>query len=378
MSRAKKGRSVVALAVTGVGILLMVSAGQGRAQDTDPVKTERIYVRAQQLVNDGEGDKGRAIVDSMLTVTKPGTPEHGEALYWHAVLAPTAAIAEHDYKELLVTYSGFPRTESILLRLAQLELTQGARDNALNHLQRLVLEYPNSPGRARASYWLARVLFAKNELAKACAANSEAAARVKASEVELRNQIDYQEKRCASIAAAERVAASSAVADTAKHVVEDTVKDSVKMVSNTRGVRGKGKIVAKPKPEVAKKTSKKATSTKKTLGAKEATNVKATSTKAPIVTKDTAVAGTAAPDTQPVLGKAYYAVQVAAYNDQKGADSLARRLRAAGYDVTVSGGGKPYRVRIGRYATHKEAVQALKLLKEKRHLAGFIVQVEAE
>ena len=118
-----------------------------------------VFARAQRLVAEGQGAAGRAIVDSVIRATPEGSDVFAEALYWRASLAATAAQAERDYRTLTVEYSMSPRAPDALMRLGQLELARGDRAEALRHLERLVLEHPTSPARARASYWMARVYF---------------------------------------------------------------------------------------------------------------------------------------------------------------------------------------------------------------------------
>ena len=53
-----------------------------------------------------------------------------------------------------------------------------------------------------------------------------------------------------------------------------------------------------------------------------------------------------------------FVVQVAAVNDRREADSIAKRLASKGYPTFVTtprGGPKMFRVRIGKYQTRKEA-----------------------
>src|SRR5512141_108508 len=158
------------------------------------------YRRAQTLVNDGNAAMGRALVDSMVAKAAPGTNAYAEALYWRAVLSATAADAEMDYRRIVVDYPLSPRVEDVLLRLAQLELARADYDGALQHLNRLTLEHPAGATRARAGYWMARVLFEKNDIPRACAANADALARTNPDDTELRNQISYLNQRCVGVA----------------------------------------------------------------------------------------------------------------------------------------------------------------------------------
>ena len=71
-----------------------------------------------------------------------------------------------------------------------------------------------------------------------------------------------------------------------------------------------------------------------------------------------------------------YSVQVAAYNQKAEADKLVSTLKARGYAVRVDGSVAPFRVRIGRYLTEKDAEDALKRIKAKR-MDGFVVRAPA-
>src|SRR5258705_7535426 len=173
-----------------------LAVAQTPARPTDPV-----FVRAQGLVSDGNGVAGRALIDSVIKATQPTAQLYPQALFWRATLASNAADAESDYKHIVVDYPLAPQAEDALSRLAQLERARGDRDGALNHLQRIPRDYPRSKSLARASYWTARVLFEKNDIPNACAANANALAQADISEIELRNQIQYQGQRCPAAAA---------------------------------------------------------------------------------------------------------------------------------------------------------------------------------
>jgi cell division protein FtsN len=68
-----------------------------------------------------------------------------------------------------------------------------------------------------------------------------------------------------------------------------------------------------------------------------------------------------------------YSVQLAAYNHKPDAEKLAASLVKRGYQARVDGDIVPFRVRIGRYSTEREAEDALKKIKAK-HMDGFIAR----
>jgi cell division protein FtsN len=338
------------LAGTFVFCAAATVVAQTTARQTDPV-----FVRAQALVSDGNGVAGRALIDSVLAATQPSARLYPEALFWRATLASNAADAESDYKHLVVDYPLAPQAEDALLRLAQLELARGDRDGALAHLQRIPRDYPRSKSLARASYWTARVLFEKNDIPSACAANANALARATADEIELRNQIQYQGQRCPLPTTTSVAALKPPTIDTMTPVpaVTAVAPSTAPVVGGTAaGVKVVDSVPSKSAPP--------------TPPALPATKSEMPS--APVATVPK-------PATTPTAGS-IYSVQVAAYNHKADASKLASSLIKRGYAARVDGDAAPFRVRIGRYSTNEEAEKALAKIKAK-HMSGFVARAPA-
>jgi cell division protein FtsN len=340
--------------LSGVGLCCAatLSVAQAPARPLDPV-----FVRAQTLVSDGNGVAGRALIDSVIAVTPPTARLYPEALYWRASLAANAADAESDYRHIVVDYPLAPQAEDALLRLAQLELARGDRDGALRHLQRIQRDYPRSKSLARASYWTARVFFEKNDIANACAANANALSQAGASEVELRNQIQYQGQRCPPPAVAKAdsltttVAANSVTPSTSSSTPTRKTVDSVSTVATTASTTPRTiDSVPRPKPSVQANDSKPSV-----VDPTEALKA-AISKPAPKPPPKPAA---------PASRASGYSVQVAAFSAKGEADKLASSLSSRGYSARVDGSVAPFRVRIGRYSTEKEAENALRKIKPK-------------
>jgi hypothetical protein len=191
-----------------------------------------LFARAQRMFAVGDGAAGRAVVDSALVVIPVSSPRYAEGLFWRASLARAAVDAERDYRRIAVEYSLSPRVPDALIRLAQLELARGDRMLAARHLERLLREFPPPPARATAWYWLARVGFEDNDLARGCIALDSARVLAPADNAELANQIRYESGRCLTRAdsrppvAAPAVAAPTAVPEPAsgpiKHAAAPT------------------------------------------------------------------------------------------------------------------------------------------------------------
>ena len=155
--------------------------------------------RVHQLVAEGKTALARAIVDSLLLATPSQSMAYASALYARASLATNADSAERDYRRITVEYSASPRASDALLRLAQLEIARGNRDQAAAHLARLTRE--QAPGQtgvayARTELQVGLAYFDLEDVARACTALTSARSALPPTDVELRNRIDYNAQRC--------------------------------------------------------------------------------------------------------------------------------------------------------------------------------------
>jgi cell division protein FtsN len=287
-------------------------------------------------------------------------PLYPQALFWRASLASNAADAESDYKHIVVDYPLAPQAADALLRLAQLELARGDRDGALAHLQRIPRDYPRSKSLARASYWTARVLFEKNDIPHACAANESALSQADSTEIELRNQIQYQGQRCPPPAS---VAAASAPAVPASS--PSTVPASPAVTSSAPAVTNVSAQPPRLQPPVEANDVKPSI-----VDPAKAAKIPA---EKPVAVEKSVSSPVAAASSPAATATSGYSVQVAAYNHKADADKLVATLKGRGYAARVDGTVTPFRVRIGRYATENDAEDALKKLKAK-HMDGFVVK----
>lgn len=359
-------------------VLLPCAAPLAVAQ-TPPRPTDPVFIRAQTLVSDGNGAAGRALIDSVIKATSPTARLYPEALYWRASLASNAADAESDYKHIVVDYPLAPQAEDALLRLAQLELARGDKEGALIHLQKIPRDYPRSRSLARASYWTARVLFEKNDIPKACAANANALAQAGEAEIELRNQIRYQGQRCplpaVAVAPALVTGASPPYGNSATPA---TASSTPATASNTpaspivsQPVLSSSAAVAPASIPVTEKATVRDTVTAVTAAPTTTTTpvqrpsapTEARDTKPSIVDPAKSPANASEkPAAKTSVGNSSssgYSVQVAAYGRKSDADKLVSTLTKRGYRARVDGSVAPFRVRIGRYATNREAEVAL-------------------
>lgn len=289
------------------------------APDVDSAGGDTLFLRAQKMAAEGQGDAARALVQHELDAAAAGSPRYVDALYWRAVVAATAADAERDLRRIIIEFPLSARNEDALLRLAQLEMTRGDNDQALTHLQRLVLEHPESPSRARASFWMARVYFDKNQSTPACRSLADAARHTAAGQVEQRNQIDFWMQRCHGVD-------TSAVASTS---------------DSAPAPPAPARAAAAPPPAPA----------------------------------PPAPAPTSRPRAPASSSRAQYTVQVAAYATRDQAEALRKSLAAKGVTARIVGVTKPYRVRVGRFGSRSEAEAVAKSLRAK-DITVYVTEAE--
>ena len=309
--------------------LLILGGGAGavRAQATGTAGPDSAVRRARQLADDGNSTAGRALLDSVMKSTPPGSPSFVEALFWHAMMAESPERARGDLLRVAVEYSLSLRAEDALLRLSRLELDRGDRAAAKKHLERLALEHGAGTSRAQRLFLMGRLLLEEGAVADGCASLKEAGVNVPAQDVELANQIAYSARPCASF----------------QRALDSTRADSMARADSLTRADSLAQAEA-----AAKKAATAARSVPKPGGA-----------------RSPAGGGT---------GKPIWSVQVAAYTSRNAAEELVRRLGARGYSARVTG-EKPFRVRIGRFMKREDAVRLVEALKAA-HSEAIIVEAE--
>ena len=277
------------------------------------VTTGTLADRLQALVARGETHVARRVVDSILVKATSSEPEFGVALYWRATLVTTPDSARRDLLRVVVEYPYAPYMEDALIRLADHELRAGDHASARRHLERLVRDNLSTDRGARAAHQLAQMLLDDGETLTACDVLDSARAHSSRENVELANQIDYTGRTCAQARAARQAPPDGRLAGA--------------QTDSTGGGAPQGAARKEP-------------------GAK----------------------GTTSPPSEG------WSVQVAAYAARADALRLVARLSARGYAARVTA-TKPYRVRIGRFATREEAGEIAARLKAENTTA---IVVEAE
>ncbi|MEP7088279.1 MAG: SPOR domain-containing protein [Gemmatimonadota bacterium] len=340
---------------------LIVSAASLAAQNAPPLApvadstpSDTLFLRAQRMAAEGHGDAARALVQHEIDASTAGSPRYVDAIYWRAVVAATASDAEKDLRRIIIEFPLSPRNEDALLRLAQLEMTRGDNDQALAHLQRLVIDHPTSPSRARASFWMARVYFDKNQTSAACRTLADAAHNTTPAQVEQKNQIDFWMQRCHGNDTSAVASSAPVPATIAQTPVPTTPVDAAPVPPAPQPRETEPVPPPSPPPVVAPPRANTTMSTKTTTTAVKTTTV--------------------APHRS--SGPTRYTVQVAAYDTRNAAVQLQHNLIAKGLEARIVGTAKPFRVRVGYYDTRAKAEAAAAQLKAKQ-LTVYVTEAEA-
>jgi TolA-binding protein len=315
-----------------------------------PSANDSLFRRAEQLVREGRGEAGRALVDTLLSRTRPPSTAHAEALYWRGSLAAAAAEAERGYRRVIVEYPATRWAGDALLNLAQLELARGDQEQALLHLYRFEREYPSHESRARAAFWLARLHFDRRNEPRGCAALATARVAASPEDIELRNQIDYYGQRCIGIDTAGAAPARPVVAASSTAHTPASIPASA------------------PRVPVAAAPASQPGASRASQGVAPPAVAPAPVMPAPAVQLSDSAAGQR-------VNRVGYTVQVAAFDNRAGAEALIERLKTRGYRARLASNTRPFRVRIGRYNTRSDAIVAQRQLRA-RGVEGFVTEVE--
>ena len=361
----------LALSATVLLLAVVVPAQGQRTTSADTVlrvagpslrpATDSLFRRARRLVAEGNGVAGRALVDSLMRAVESSSSAYGDALYWHGALAPTAAEAERDYRRVIVEYPLAYYADDALLAMAELEQARGDRAGALMHLQRFVKDHPSSPERGVAALGAARLAFEQRDTKLGCTMIAAARASASATDVELRNQIDYHGRPCTGAAATASTPPPAAPgvapgASTPPPVTPTPVPSTPPLRVNTSTP-----VTTMPEPVTPPRRAP----------TRVPTPVPAVRP-APMRRDRVATAtATAHPRAGAVRPATMYTIQLAAYDTRPPAEQLVRKLATRGVQARVSGTARPFRVRLDFYRTRLEAANVVASLKA-RGIIGFV------
>jgi hypothetical protein len=175
-----------------VGLTILVCPIVRLSAQSDPRLAE-----ALRLAQSGQADSGRAVVRRMLARLSPSDSLYPEALLTAAKIAPDAQTVSSNLNRIVLDYGSSHWADDALLLLTQLHFAQHDAAQTIQAAERLNRDYPDSPLRARSSFWGARAYFElKNEM-RGCELIQQALDGA-GDDVEFRNQVSFYAARCNS------------------------------------------------------------------------------------------------------------------------------------------------------------------------------------
>lgn len=184
----------------GPTALLLGFAVQLSAQAPGQPQFEPRLQAAIVLAQSGRADSARTLVRALIASLSPQDPLLPQALYVQgAMFAPDAGIAATSLQRVVVEYGTSVWADDALLRLAQLYEAQNDPASAVQSVERLRRDYPDSPLLPRADFVGARAAFDLRDEARGCTFLRDAQSGA-GDDVEFRNQVAFYSARCAGTA----------------------------------------------------------------------------------------------------------------------------------------------------------------------------------
>ena len=160
-----------------------------------PAQNDPRLKSAVDLAQSGQVDSARSMVRKLLATMSPHDSAYPQALYTQGMLAADAPTVTSNLQRVVVEYGWSPWAANALMRLAQLAYTQGDPASAIQSVQRLRRDYPDSPVKPRADFWGAKADFDLRNEAEGCELIREALAGA-GTDVEFKNQVSFYAARC--------------------------------------------------------------------------------------------------------------------------------------------------------------------------------------
>jgi tetratricopeptide (TPR) repeat protein len=164
-----------------------------------PAQSDPRLLGAVQLYQAGRQDSARAVVRQLLQTLPPTDSVYAQALYTAGLLAADPQTVQTDLQRVVIEYGQSPWADDALLRLAQFYWAQGDPASAVQAVERLRRDYPDSPLEARADLIAAQAYFNLKDETSGCARLRDALASA-GDDVEFRNQLAFYLPRCPAVA----------------------------------------------------------------------------------------------------------------------------------------------------------------------------------
>ena len=151
---------------------------------------------AVTLAQSGRTDSARAVVRRLLASLSPQDTIYPEALYVQGgMLASDPQAAATSLQRVVVEYGRSSWADDALLRLSQLYEARNDPASAIQSVERLRRDYPDSPLLPRAAFVGARSAFDLRDETRGCSYIRDALAGA-GDDIEFKNQVRFYAERC--------------------------------------------------------------------------------------------------------------------------------------------------------------------------------------
>jgi hypothetical protein len=182
-----------------VGLLAVALLATARAPERLAAQSDPRLLGAVQLYQAGRQDSARAVVRQLLQTLPPTDSVYPQALYTAGLLAADPQAVQTNLQRVVIEYGQSSWADDALLRLAQFYWAQGDPASAVQAVERLRRDYPNSPLQARADLIAAQAYFNLKDETSGCARLRDARASA-GDDVEFKNQLAFYLPRCPAVA----------------------------------------------------------------------------------------------------------------------------------------------------------------------------------
>jgi hypothetical protein len=152
-------------------------------------------VEAVRVAREGLADSARAMTARILGSTATSEALYPEILFTIALVAANEQDRRLYLRRVAIEHSTSPWADNALLELAQLEYATGNIEGTVRLVDQLLSDFPASDVTAEAAFWGARAAFDRNDGTRACAWLSTGVVTA-ATDVELRNRLEFLNLRC--------------------------------------------------------------------------------------------------------------------------------------------------------------------------------------
>lgn len=294
------------LPAVGAILLLTTTVRDARAQN------DARLVAAVRLAHDGMSDSARSVVGRLLAATEPSDSIYPEVLYTAGVLAATERDRRLAFRRVVVEYAQSVWADDALFQLAQLDYASGNPEGTVRQVEQLIRDYPESPLHAGAALWGSRAANDRRDPAAGCRL-ADLGLAAAGTDVELRNQLEFQRQRCRSLGAMQAEAVRAASEDSATKARADSA------------AKARGATAPPAKPNASR--------------------------------------------------RAGFYVQLSAVGAQAAANAEVARFRAAGFTTVIVRESNLFKIRLGPYPTRGEADAALARARDRFGGRPFVVRV---